>query len=64
MTATARAWQTQLVVSKPISYKQPIREVDVAERRVLVDHLLDDTLLEKSQAVGQQRRLRRDSRTG
>src|SRR4051794_14260735 len=54
VTATARAWQTQLVVSKPLSYKQPIRAEDVTERRVLIDHVLDDAVLEKSQAIGQQ----------
>jgi flagella basal body P-ring formation protein FlgA len=54
VAATARAWQTQLLVAKPMAFKQPIREEDVVERRVLIDHLLDDTVLEKSQAIGQQ----------
>lgn len=54
VAATARAWQTQLVVAKPMAFKQPIREEDVLERRVLIDHLLDDAVLEKSQAIGQQ----------
>jgi len=54
ITATARAWQQQLVVMKPLAFKQLIRDEDVIERRALVDHLTDETLLAKSQAVGQQ----------
>jgi flagella basal body P-ring formation protein FlgA len=54
ISATARAWQTQLVVAKPMAYKQPIREQDVIERRALIDRLLDDTVLTKPQAIGQQ----------
>jgi len=54
VSANARAWQTQLVVAKPLAFKQPIRDEDVIERRALIDHLLDDTVLVKSQAIGQQ----------
>src|SRR5690606_26981851 len=33
ITGTARAWQQQLVVTKPIAFKQIIREEDVIDRR-------------------------------
>jgi flagella basal body P-ring formation protein FlgA len=54
VSATARAWQSQLVVSRPIGFKQIITENDVVERRALIDRLSDETVLAKSQAVGQQ----------
>ena len=54
VTATARAWQRQVVVARPLSFKQTIRESDVTERRVLVDSLDDETLLTLKQVVAQQ----------
>ena len=54
VTANARAWQTQVVVTKPLSYHQIIRPSDVAEQRILTDRLPDDPLLTNSQVVGQQ----------
>ena len=54
IAATARAWQRQVVLAKPLAFKQMIRDADVTERRVLVDTLDDDTLLTRSQVVGQQ----------
>jgi len=54
IAATARAWQRQVVLNKPLSFKQTIRDGDVAERRVLVDSLDDETLLGIRQVVGQQ----------
>jgi flagella basal body P-ring formation protein FlgA len=54
VNATARAWQNQIVLSKPITYGQVIQAGDVSERRVLSDQLPGDPLLEKAQVVGQQ----------
>jgi flagella basal body P-ring formation protein FlgA len=54
IAATARAWQRQVVLAKPLSFKQTIREGDVTERRVLVDSLDDEPLLDLRQVVGQQ----------
>ena len=52
--ADARAWERQLVVEKAATYKQVIRDGDISEKRVLVDHLPDDHLLTRDQIVGQQ----------
>jgi flagella basal body P-ring formation protein FlgA len=54
VAATARAWQRQVVLSKPLAFKQTIRESDVTERRVLVDTLDDEPLLNLKQVVAQQ----------
>ena len=54
IVATARAWQQQVVLARPVSFKQSIRESDVEHRRVLVDSLDDDPLLTAQQVVGQQ----------
>jgi flagella basal body P-ring formation protein FlgA len=54
VAATARAWQRQVLLVKPLSFKQTIRESDVTERRVLVDSLDDEPLLDLRQVVGQQ----------
>jgi flagella basal body P-ring formation protein FlgA len=54
VSGDARAWQKQLVVEKAANYKQVLRDEDLSERRVLVDHLSDDALLTRSQVVGQQ----------
>src|SRR4051812_21635424 len=54
IAATARAWQRQVVLAKPLSFKQTIRDDDVSERRVLVDNLEDDPLLDVKQVVAQQ----------
>jgi flagella basal body P-ring formation protein FlgA len=54
VAATARAWQRQVVLAKPLSFTQTIREGDVSERRVLVDSLDDEPLLDLRQVVGQQ----------
>jgi flagella basal body P-ring formation protein FlgA len=54
LTATARAWQNQLVLARPLSYKQVIQPTDVTERRMLVDLLTDETVVTREQAVGQQ----------
>jgi flagella basal body P-ring formation protein FlgA len=54
VSATARAWQRQALLARPVAFKQVIRESDVSERRILVDALHDEPLLEAAQAVGQQ----------
>lgn len=54
ISATARAWQSQVVVTKPLSFKQVIRDGDVIDRRTLIERMADDTVLDRSQVVGQQ----------
>jgi flagella basal body P-ring formation protein FlgA len=54
VTANARAWQEQLVVSRPLGFKQVIRDEDVIKRRTLVDRLSEDPLLAPNEAIGQQ----------
>ena len=54
VTATARAWQEQVVVMKPLAFKQIIRDEDIIERRTLVDALGEDPLLARNQVIGQQ----------
>ena len=54
ISATARAWQRQIVLAKPLSYKQTIRDSDVSERRILVDSLDGQPLLSMKQVVAQQ----------
>lgn len=51
--ATARAWQQQLLVVKPLSHGQVIRASDVTARRALVDQMPDGALLAAEQVVGQ-----------
>jgi flagella basal body P-ring formation protein FlgA len=53
LTANVKAWQNQLVVNKPVGYRQVIREEDVVDRRSLVDQLGDDPLVTREQVVGQ-----------
>ena len=52
--ANARAWETQLVVSTPLGYRQVLRDTDVTERRTLVDRIPEEALLTRAQAIGQQ----------
>ena len=51
--ATARAWQEQLVVNRPMAARQVVGADDLDRRRVLVDRL-DDPAATERQAVGQQ----------
>lgn len=53
VTATARAWQNQLVANRPISGRQIIRPEDVIEKRALVETLPDGPLATREQVVGQ-----------
>jgi flagella basal body P-ring formation protein FlgA len=52
--AQAQAWQQQVVVMRPVSFKQIIREQDLKVRKALVDRLSTDPLITLNQAVGQQ----------
>lgn len=54
VTATARAWQNQVVVARGLGYHQVIRASDVVEKRVLADRMPVDPLLTVSQVVGQE----------
>lgn len=54
ITATARAWQDEVVVAKSLAYQQVIRDSDVVDRRTLVDRLPDEILMTRAQVVGQQ----------
>ena len=54
VAATARVWQRQVVLAKPLAFRQTIRESDVSERRILVDSLDDQPLLTLKQIVAQQ----------
>ncbi|HEY7116608.1 MAG TPA: flagellar basal body P-ring formation chaperone FlgA [Tepidisphaeraceae bacterium] len=53
VTANVRAWQNQLVVNKPLGYRQVIRADDLIDRRTLVDSLSDDPLVTREQVVGE-----------
>jgi flagella basal body P-ring formation protein FlgA len=52
--AVARAWQDQVIVAKPLAYKQMLRADDFTTRRILADTLAEQTLLRLDQCVGQQ----------
>jgi flagella basal body P-ring formation protein FlgA len=54
VTANARAWQNEVVLARPVTYRQVIQNDDVAERRVLTDRLPGDQLLSAQQIVGQE----------
>jgi flagella basal body P-ring formation protein FlgA len=54
INASARAWQNEIVVAKPLTYRQVILPGDVTERRVLADHLPGQLLLSSEQVVGQE----------
>lgn len=53
LTANVKAWQNQLVVNKPVGYRQVIRAEDVVDRRALVDQVNDDPLVTREQVIGQ-----------
>jgi flagella basal body P-ring formation protein FlgA len=52
--AYVRIWQEELIVARPLTSKQLIRDEDVIERRMLVENPSDEPLLTRQQAVGQQ----------
>ncbi len=51
--ANARAWQSQLVIAKPLAMRQVIRDEDLIERRALVERLPDEPLASRAEVVGQ-----------
>jgi flagella basal body P-ring formation protein FlgA len=53
LTGVVKAWQSQLVVNKPLGYRQVIREGDLIDRRTLVDQVAEDPLVTREQVVGQ-----------
>jgi flagella basal body P-ring formation protein FlgA len=53
LTANVKAWQSQLVVDKPLGYRQIIRDDDLVDRRTLVDRIGEDPLVTREQVVGQ-----------
>ena len=54
ITATARAWVKQVILTRPLAYGQTIQAEDLMEKRTLTDQLSDDPLLTIAQAVGQE----------
>jgi flagella basal body P-ring formation protein FlgA len=50
---TARAWQNQVVLARPVSRRQVIQVADLARRRTMVGQLPDAALLKPEQIVGQ-----------
>jgi flagella basal body P-ring formation protein FlgA len=54
ITALARAWQDEVMVNKPLAFRQVIQGEDVTTRRTLVDRLPAEPLLTLPQVVGQQ----------
>jgi flagella basal body P-ring formation protein FlgA len=53
INATARAWQEQVVVQKPVPFKSVIRDSDVTTKRQLVDRMSHDPMIGLRQVVGQ-----------
>jgi flagella basal body P-ring formation protein FlgA len=62
VAAQARAWQNEMTLAQPVAYRGVFRNEDLAQRRVLIDRLGEDTVLDKSQIVGQE--ATRDLQTG
>lgn len=62
ISASARAWQNQVMFAKPLTRGAVIRAEDVNARRLLVDRVSSDSLLTSDQVVGQQ--AARDIQTG
>ncbi len=54
VSANVRAWQNQIIATKPIVARQVIGEADVAEKRTLVDRLPEEGTVTLEQVVGQQ----------
>jgi len=53
LSASARAWQTQAVVARPLAARAPISAEDIRQERTLTDRLADEPLLNAEQAIGQ-----------
>jgi flagella basal body P-ring formation protein FlgA len=54
VVANARAWQEQVIIARPVTCRGVIRDEDVTERRVLIDHIDETPVLNKSQVVSQE----------
>ena len=52
--AIARAWQDEVITTRPLGYRQLITDADVSDQRVLLDRLPNEPLLTREQIVGQQ----------
>jgi flagella basal body P-ring formation protein FlgA len=53
LRGTARAWQDQLIVARPMGRRQVIQDTNVTSRRVLVDQLPEAALVSRDQVIGQ-----------
>ncbi len=54
INVNARAWQQQVVVVRPLAFKQVIRESDVQTRRTMIDRLPGELPIGLDQAAGNQ----------
>ncbi|MGE5609348.1 MAG: flagellar basal body P-ring formation chaperone FlgA [Bacillota bacterium] len=54
VTANVRLWRNELVMTRPVAFRQIIRAEDLTERRVLLDRLNDEMPLAQEQVIGQQ----------
>jgi len=54
ISATARAWQTQLALVRPLAHKEVIQASDLVQSRILVDRLPNEPLITSDEAVGQE----------
>jgi len=54
VVASARAWQDQVIMARPVTCRGVIRDEDVSQRRVLIDHVDETPVLTRAQVVGQQ----------
>jgi flagella basal body P-ring formation protein FlgA len=54
VSATARAWEDEVVVAQPLTMHKVLEAADFTPRRVLVDSLPDKQLLHIDQCVGQE----------
>ncbi len=52
--AQARAWQQQLILDRPVTFKEIFRDEDLNDRRVLIDRLPTELLLTRQQIIGQE----------
>jgi flagella basal body P-ring formation protein FlgA len=54
VAATARAWQTELSLVRPLAHREVIQATDLIQKRILVDRLPNEPLLTADEAVGQE----------
>jgi flagella basal body P-ring formation protein FlgA len=54
VSATARAWQTELTLVRPLSHREVIQATDLIQKRILVDRLPNEPLITSDEAVGQE----------